>query len=315
MQDQKLNEGQLTKAKVIILASRLPFLILVPVCILLVITSIQFYFDVFKPFFTFLILFGALSAHASVNLFNEYLDFKSGLDFKTMRTPFSGGSGAIPAQPSSSKYVLAAAVATLTMTIFSGLYLLKLSMHAFEGFNTSLLLIGLLGVMLVLLYTGPMNRNPWLCFISPGLGFGFMMTYGASSAILGRLPVELLPVALLLFFMVNNLLLLNQLPDVDADSSIGRKHIWITKGHIFGTRLYLFTTLLVLPLFSICILRNIWPVISLLSLLPWCLTLFAWYGAKKLGSGIVNQPKFLAMNVIATLGVPLVLSIVLFVSA
>jgi len=43
-----------------------------------------------------LALLGAFLAHVSVNTLNEYYDFKSGLDLETIRTPFSGGSGALP---------------------------------------------------------------------------------------------------------------------------------------------------------------------------------------------------------------------------
>jgi len=40
-------------------------------------------------------LVGLLIAHAAVNIFNEYFDARSGLDYRTRRTPFSGGSGLI----------------------------------------------------------------------------------------------------------------------------------------------------------------------------------------------------------------------------
>ena len=39
---------------------------------------------------------GLVLAHVSVNALNEYFDYRSGVDFKTERTPFSGGSGALP---------------------------------------------------------------------------------------------------------------------------------------------------------------------------------------------------------------------------
>lgn len=301
------------KIDVIIASSRLPFLVLAPVCILFALVSIEYSFDVFKPFLSFIILLGAVSAHISVNLFNEYFDFKSGLDFKTHKTPFSGGSGSLLIQPGSLKYVLVAAISALLITSLCGLYLLSISFVVFDTFNLSLLYIGVLGVVIVLLYTGPINRHPLLCFISPGLGFGFMMVYGSSSALLGQLPIELLPASVLLFLLVNNLLLLNQLPDVEADASIGRKHVWIVKGQTFAFNLYLVTTLLIPALFLVSILCKIWPVISLLALLPWCLTLLAWRGAKTLGLNINKQPKFLAMNVMATLGVPVVLSVVLVI--
>ena len=48
---------------------------------------------------SFLIVIGAVSAHISVNMLNEYFDFKSGLDLKTEITAFSGGSGALPDNP------------------------------------------------------------------------------------------------------------------------------------------------------------------------------------------------------------------------
>jgi hypothetical protein len=46
-----------------------------------------------------LIFIGALFAHISVNTLNEYFDFKSGLDLTANKTPFSGGSGALPNTP------------------------------------------------------------------------------------------------------------------------------------------------------------------------------------------------------------------------
>jgi 1,4-dihydroxy-2-naphthoate octaprenyltransferase len=42
-----------------------------------------------------LLLAGVVLAHISVNLFNEYSDYKTGIDFNTHRSPFSGGSGMI----------------------------------------------------------------------------------------------------------------------------------------------------------------------------------------------------------------------------
>ncbi len=44
-----------------------------------------------------LTVFGVVCAHAAVNLFNEYSDWRTGIDAATVRTPFSGGSGNLPA--------------------------------------------------------------------------------------------------------------------------------------------------------------------------------------------------------------------------
>ena len=80
--------------------TRPPFLLLTPICVLL---GMSLHLEVanwFTQTIPLLILIGALAAHVSVNALNEYFDFRSGLDLKTTRTPFSGGSGALPNNPS-----------------------------------------------------------------------------------------------------------------------------------------------------------------------------------------------------------------------
>ena len=60
-----------------------------------------------------LILISALAAHVSVYTFNEYFDFRSGLDESTTRTSFSGGSGSLVAAPGAARYVLKEAITNL----------------------------------------------------------------------------------------------------------------------------------------------------------------------------------------------------------
>lgn len=42
-------------------------------------------------------LVGLILCHMSVNIINDYFDFKSGVDLKTIKSPFNGGSGMLPA--------------------------------------------------------------------------------------------------------------------------------------------------------------------------------------------------------------------------
>ena len=89
----------------LIATARPAFLILTPCCLLLapafaVAAGLSIdYIDLI------LVIVGGLAAHVSVNMFNEYEDFRSGLDFQTQRTPFSGGSGTLPAEPELAKAV------------------------------------------------------------------------------------------------------------------------------------------------------------------------------------------------------------------
>ncbi|MGM0426211.1 MAG: hypothetical protein ACQEQ7_03115 [Thermodesulfobacteriota bacterium] len=72
---------------------RVPFLILTPACVLLGLATADWSSSTIHPLYGVVTLIGAMAAHISVNAFNEFFDFKSGLDFRTRRTPFSGGSG------------------------------------------------------------------------------------------------------------------------------------------------------------------------------------------------------------------------------
>jgi 1,4-dihydroxy-2-naphthoate octaprenyltransferase len=49
------------------------------------------------PVRTVLALIGLVSLHVAVNAINEYSDYRRGIDEETEETPFSGGSGTLPA--------------------------------------------------------------------------------------------------------------------------------------------------------------------------------------------------------------------------
>lgn len=179
---------------------------------------------------TLLVFIGALLAHAAVNLFNEYEDFVSGLDLITRRTPFSGGSGALPEMPSAAKAVLAAAIGTLGLVTAIGLYFLWQR-------GLPMLVLGVAGIVLVLTYTRWITRRPILCLLAPGLGFGPVMVLGALVALSGRIDTTALLVTLVAQCLVSELLLINQIPDAEADQKVGRRHLVITLGQSAATRL------------------------------------------------------------------------------
>ena len=60
-------------------------------------TSIAWYDGYFHLGYAVLAFIGLLLAHISVNVLNDYFDYRSGIDLETRRTPFSGGSGILPA--------------------------------------------------------------------------------------------------------------------------------------------------------------------------------------------------------------------------
>jgi 1,4-dihydroxy-2-naphthoate octaprenyltransferase len=178
-----------------------------------------------------LVLAGALAAHASVNQLNEYFDFRSGLDLQTQRTPFSGGSGALPADPGGAAAVLVSGLVTLAVCIGIGLYLAWTA-------GPAILLVGIPGVLLVVAYTQWLTRRPWLCLAAPGLAFGPLMVTGTAFVLGGEYSTTAAVVSLVPFFLASNLLLLNQYPDVEADRAAGRHHLLIVHGARVGALVY-----------------------------------------------------------------------------
>ena len=101
---------------------RLPFLVLPPVCVGLGAATAAWSGSKIKWLYLILALIGAISSHISVNALNEYSDFKSGLDFNTQRTPFSGGSGTLPMRPEKAHYALIISLISLAITVLIGTY-------------------------------------------------------------------------------------------------------------------------------------------------------------------------------------------------
>ncbi|MCR8914387.1 prenyltransferase [Marinobacter panjinensis] len=220
----------MSEAIAVVRASRPNFLVLAPLCAGLGVAVAWQQSTPPALTDTLLVLIGAVLAHAAVNLLNEYEDFVSGLDLITRRTPFSGGSGALPERPSAAKRVLLAAGGTLALVIGIGLYFLWLR-------GLPMLVLGVAGVVLVVTYTRWITRSPLLCLLAPGLGFGPVMVLGSLIALDATLDAAALTVSLISLLLVSELLLINQIPDADADRKVGRRHLVITHGKPAAARL------------------------------------------------------------------------------
>lgn len=210
---------------------RVPFLLLPFVCVALGLAAAAWAGQPIDPWRAAGVLLGALAAHASVNMFNEWHDFRSGLDATTQRTPFSGGSGALPADPSAAPLALALAIVSLAIVVAIGLWLVSAR-------GAVLLPLGLAGVILIVAYTSVITHNPYACLVAPGLGFGPLMVVGTHIAVAGRYDTAAGVAGLVPFFLVSALLLLNQFPDVEADREVGRRHLPIAWGRPRAARAF-----------------------------------------------------------------------------
>ncbi len=281
---------------------RVPFLILTPVCVFLGVSVVVANQKKISLLSLLLALLGALLAHISVNTLNEYFDFKSGLDLTTKRTKFSGGSGALPQNPEMVGAVFIMGAASLIATLMIGVFFVW-------EYGTGIVPIGVAGLVLIVTYTEWINRHPLLCLIAPGIGFGLLMVAGTQFVLEGEYSPLSLLVALIPFFMVNNLLLLNQYPDIKADANVGRRHFPIVYGVSRSNMVYGLFTLATIVAIVIYVLIGYLPALSLIALLPMPLAFFSLYGAIKYGETIGNYPQYLGANVAVTILTPLLLGI------
>lgn len=290
--------------------ARPPFLVLTPVCVLLGFSTAMATGSPVDWQSVLIALAGALSAHVSVNALNEYSDFRSGLDFKTTRTPFSGGSGTLVAHPDLAPQARLVGLWSLGVTMLLGIVLISRS-------GWGLLPLGIAGLVLVFTYTDQINRNRYLCLIAPGLGFGPLMVQGVHYVATGGYSTSAVLASLVPFFLVNNLLLLNQFPDVDADRSTGRDNFPVALGAGASLRIYgAFAYAACVSIF-LGVLFGGFPVAVLLALLPMIGALGIYRGVGRLlergeASGEALTP-YMALNVAVTLVTPVLVAVGLLI--
>jgi 1,4-dihydroxy-2-naphthoate octaprenyltransferase len=298
----------MTKAQYVLGPMRVPFLILPPACVALGAGTAIWTSGEIKILHLVLALIGAVAAHVSVNAFNEYFDFKSGLDQRTVPTPFSGGSGTLAAHPEAARTALITASAALAVAALVGIYFLAV-------WGLALLPLGLLGLILIVAYTPWMTRVPLLCLIAPGLGFGPMMTMGTDFALTGSYTWTAFIASLVPGFLLVNLLLLNQFPDVEADQTVGRRNYPMVIGR--KNAVYIFALSMAgvyLPLVVGWAL-DLLPAWALLGLGTLPLGVATVIGAYRYADDLEKLTPYMGFNVILNVVTPILAAIGLFIAA
>ena len=219
-----------------------------------------FYSGDFSILRTLLALVGLVALHASVNAFNEVSDMKTGIDLRTRRTPFSGGSGTLPSGQMQTRTAYAFALALALVGLGIGIYMLA-------RVGPILLPILIPGALCVLAYADILSHTG-VGEIAAGLGLGLLPVMGAAMVQGGHLPAAAVAAGIPAFFMTFNLLFLNEFPDVEADLTGGRKNLVI----LFGRRRAAFIYAAVALLTPLSVVIVVWmgalPVAGLLAVVP-----------------------------------------------
>ena len=214
------------KIKALMMISRAPFLLLAVVLGFLGASLAwyehQEYGSNFNLAYGFLAGIGLVIAHVSVNVFNEYFDFRSKVDFRTPRTPFSGGSGALPSGLLTGNQALWIGIISLVIIIPIGIFFTVIK-------GWMLLPLLLVSAIMIVIYTPfilKMGYPEW----APGVGLGILPVLGAYFIQTGEYTITALIAAIPSGILVHNLLLLNELPDAEADKTVKRRTLPIVIG-------------------------------------------------------------------------------------
>lgn len=209
------------------------------------------------PFYAALTYVGVIFLHASVDLLNDYWDYKRGIDSVTTRTKFSGGTGVLPENLLAPKAVYAAGVIFLILGASIGAYFV-----AVRGITIAVIL----GFAVVAIYFYSTS------IVNAGLGELFVAIKGAM-IVLGTYYVQtpsLEPAAVYVGAIVGILsatvLFINSFPDFDADRSKGRRTLVILLGKRTAAAVYPLFIVAVYAMIVVGILFGFTKFYSLISL-------------------------------------------------
>jgi 1,4-dihydroxy-2-naphthoate octaprenyltransferase len=276
--------------KVWFLETRPQFLILTPMCVLVGVAAAAYDGFDLHPLHVILTLVGAILAHISVNVLNDYFDYRSGIDLATKRTPFSGGSGILPAGLLKAQQVYLLGLASLIGVGAIGIY------FTFE-YGWTILPLGILGMVVIYLYTTHITKNPLLCAIAPGLGFGPLMVIGTYFTQTGEYSLTAGLASLVPGFLVSNLLLLNQFPDIEADKVAARRHLPIAFGRQFSARVYAVLMIATYVSLAVAVSFSVLPLTALIGLVALPLAAKTVMGVLKNYDDTEKLLPFLGLNI------------------
>jgi 1,4-dihydroxy-2-naphthoate octaprenyltransferase len=225
----------------------------------------------FSLWYALLAGFGLVLTHASVNIINDYFDYKSGIDLATRRTPFSGGSGILPSGLLTPGQALWLGLGAFIITVPIGIFFI-----AVIGWQLLPLLV--VAAFFILLYSPFILKRPWPEWVA-GAGLGALPILGLYFVQTGAYTWQAVVASIPSFFLVHNLLLLNEFPDAEADVKANRKTLPLTIGKKNAAIFYTVVEVAVYVWIIAWVAARVMPVWTLLALLTVPLSIRAIRGA------------------------------------
>ncbi len=237
------------------------------------------------PLDAILIFAGVMALHASVDLLNDFWDFKRGIDTKTKRTKMSGGTGVLPEGLLKPSSVYRAGVAFLIIgSVIGGYFII-----------TDGIIVGIiLGFAILSIYFYSTK------IVDSGLGEFFVAVKGSMIVIgtyyiqSGEITIESILGGIVVGVLSSLVLFIASFPDHDADKSQGRKSLVIAVGKEKAAKLFWIFPLVSYFAIIVGVSTNLFPLLSLITLLSIPLMIKSGLGLQKNFNSIDNLVPFMS---------------------
>ncbi len=267
--------------------------------------AIAWYESAFSISLFLVTMIASLLIQISVNVLNDYFDYIMVVDALTDKTPFSGGSKILVQGAIKARHVYALGLLSLTLSVIIGIYL---------AFIRTLLLIPLVieAALITYIYT-PILARHYLGEVFTGLNLGPLSVLGTYMVITGKFSSIPLLLGIIPGMMIANILLMNEIPDIDADRSGGRRNFATLLGKERASVLSLLLGLTAYFLLAVFIVLRVISPAAFLTYFSLPIFIKGAFGAMKHNSSAKEMAPYLGFNVMSALLTMLLLMTSLFI--
>ena len=207
--------------------------------------------------FAALTFVGVAALHASVDLLNDYWDYKRQIDTDTKRTKFSGGTGVLPEGLLKPEQVYRAGVLMLVLGSAVG---------AFFIFERGITIAVILGFAIVSIYfysTRIVDSGLGEVFVAIKGSMIVLVTYFVQSS---HITLEPVIAGIVSGVLSSTVLFVNSFPDFDADKKHGRKTLVIILGKQKAATVIWIFPIIIYGIIVVSAISGIFPIITLITL-------------------------------------------------
>ena len=236
-----------------------------------------------------LIFSGVMALHASVDLLNDFWDFKRGIDTKTKRTKMSGGTGVLPEGLLKPSSVYRAGIIFLIIGSAIGAYFV---------ITDGIIVAAILGFAILSIYFYSTK------IVDSGLGEffvavkGTMIVLGTYFIQSGEITIESVLSGIVVGALSSLVLFIASFPDHDADKSKGRKTLVIVIGKEKATKIFWVFPLISYTAIIIGVYSDLFPIVSLITFLSIPIAIKSGIGLKKNFNHIDNLVPFMSSTLL-----------------